>query len=172
MDEKKSELSLVDQAIARGVARRLEQEAELTQEAKTRRHYENHLEVLVTALLPEIQKLHGTKTRVHGELQVDPRADFRFNTIATVQTADGRPVAWFKAGVIHGTMDGSDDCRDIPYTTVRAWARVYPPGNIYQDMDTQELKPGNNGGSEASCGDVKELPEFLSKIAGYLAAWF
>lgn len=85
-------------------------------------------------------------------------------------------VAWFKAKVISGTYDASDDCRNIEYTEPRVWMRIYPPhkanyAGIDFGWDVQELNMYNNGGGEFSFGSLEKAPKFFEDFAKQLALW-
>ena len=86
-------------------------------------------------------------------------------------------VAWFKARIVSGTYDASDDCRGCEYTEPRIKMRIYPkvrysnPNLSANDWDTQELREYSNGGFEFSFSSLDKAPKFFEDFAKQLALW-
>src|SRR5271168_3599294 len=76
------------------------------------------LQKLRALVLKALSELDGQQT-LHGKLRVKRVQNDADGVIAYLVADEVKKVAWFKAGIVSGTFDASDDCRDIPFTEAR-----------------------------------------------------
>jgi hypothetical protein len=126
------------------------------------------------AVIAELKKLEGEQTK-WGPFSLD-LSNLARDVFAYLQVGQ-RKVAWFKARIVSGTFDGSDDCRNIPYTEPQVWARFYPPDpsrNHDGSWDLEEISKNHNGGRTITHSDRYEgkMKRFFEEMAGQLSVWF
>lgn len=130
-------------------------------------NYQKQLLAMRSLLLKEVQKLDQQPSK-YGTFKVTESNGVIF------LCSDYKRIAWFKAKVVTGTYDASDDCRGIPYTEARVWARLYSP-NYHRDhdgnWDLEEQRWYHNGGWTERVSSVEEMPKFLEEVAKHLAQW-
>lgn len=121
-------------------------------------------------LIKELEKINGQKSK-YGKFKLIKKKDPRFSIIAELEV-NGKLVAWFKAKIISGTYDGSDDCRDIPYTSATIHASFYKPDHLGNYIGRiSEYGYENDEGQIISCYNVDNMPVFFEKMAERLANW-
>jgi hypothetical protein len=168
-------MSILDQAREAADKQRQKAEQEAAADAANDAFRHGIVDQMEAMLFEELDKLDGQQTK-HGVLHLDRTHDHS-QIVAYLRATDQRDqnhmVAWFKAGVVSGTYDASDDCRDIPYTSCRVSARFYPPevGTRRRTWDIQELEMYHGGGWTWSCSSLQEMPKFFSQVAEQLARW-
>lgn len=151
-------------------------ETEAKTAAEIAARLETQLQKLTKLLRAELRKLNGQKCR-YGTFVLKKDSVVRFGGVRQVYLlmADTRMVAWFKAGVVRGTTDLSDDCRGVPFTEAQITARFYPPhpNREYHDgtWDLQGTRYYFNGGQQESFTEVDQAPNFFRFVAERLAEW-
>lgn len=109
-----------------------------------------------------------------GVFKLEKRPDAWLITCTAESSTYAAKVLWYKAEVVSGTWDASDDCRDIPYTAPCLTIRMYPP-NVRQDhdgtWDLEQRRYYHNGGWEWPASTSDEVSYMLYELANYLARW-
>lgn len=167
-------MSLVEKA--KKTAEAKDQEAKRVEDAETR--FQNGLKKQVSAMskkaikaLREFDKVkvsRGTLKLVTGQ-EAKGMGSHSWDRIAVLNltdmgvTVDDR-LLYIDCGIVSGTFDGSDDCRDIPYT--RVILSIYSDKNIYNGpyRSTRAFYE--------SARSVEEIDNLLDKVAEYLAPLF
>lgn len=162
-------MTLLDEArkiaLQTTAAKATQEEAERTVRAK----FQTLVDKLRDEVTNELRSLVGPPGPFQGDFMQVGGPD----TFAIIHAGSAK-VAWFKATVVSGTQDLSDDCRGIPFTEARVWARVYPPQrNERHDgtWDFAEERYYHNGGMTYRCSSEEDLPRFLKELAEAFAPW-
>jgi hypothetical protein len=136
------------------------------------------LSVMKSLVIDELKKIDGQQGfKVEFLEKEDWTNVFAYLTKFVGERTCESKIAWFKAKVVSGTYDASDDCRNIEYTEPRIWMRIYPPykaghnNRINDSWDTQELLEYSNGGYELYLSSLNDAPKFFANFAGRLSLW-
>ena len=143
-------------------------------QARIQANLQRDLESTKAAVIAELKKLDGEQTKF-GAISLDFTNTAR--DVFAYLNVGPKKVAWFKARIVSGTFDGSDDCRNIPYTEPQVWARFYPPDpsrDYDGSWDIEETARGYNGGRTITYSDRYEgkLKRFFEEMATQLSTWF
>jgi hypothetical protein len=166
------ESSIIEQAKQIAEINKKAKEKELEIEKKYQAGLRSDLKDMTSALFEELDKLHRQANK-HGTFSVIKDNSY-IDVIAYIAVNDKR-IAWFKANIINGEYNYSDDC-SVPYTEPLIWARIYPPDPNYRDydgtLDIMEKRWYHNGGRSLSCSSVSGIPKFFEEMAKILSVWF
>lgn len=156
--------SLLDRAKSIAEQEELVTKKKAEEESAILEGYQKQLLAMRALLLKEIQKLDQQPSK-YGIFKVTESNGIIF------LCADYKRIAWFKAKVVSGSYDASDD---YTYTEARVWARLYSP-NYHRDhdgnWDLEEQRWYHNGGWTERASSVEEMPKFLEEVAKHLARW-
>lgn len=154
------------------VAKREQQDAA----SRLANSYQQEAKALKIALLAQLHDLDGKRANC-GKFKLELRDDDQggYYPCAYLTVNGNRKVAWFKVGVVSGTYDASDDCRNIPYTEACITARFYPPNPNHEtcngDWDNEERRYYHNGGWTESCSNVDKMPKFIEEMTKWISKW-
>lgn len=169
-------MSVLDRAMALAAEERAKDDQAEATVVAAQKHRNAIVAQTKVLLFAELTKLDGHPTK-RGPFRLERRDDMD-QVVAYLWAADnpaylaeGTMVGWFKVGVVVGTYDASDDCRDIEYVNCRVRARIYSPDSRRRTWDVQELEQYHGGGWSWSCSSIDELPKFFEELATQLAAW-
>jgi hypothetical protein len=171
-------MSILDKALEIAIKQKEEEQRFLEQRKIAYAKMQEELSAMKSLVIDELKKIDGQ----HGfKVQFIENEDWTFNVFAYLTKFAGEhtcesKVAWFKAKVVNGIYDASDDCRNIEYTEPCVWMRIYPPRKfdyygIDASWDIQELKMYNNGGGEFSFSSLEDAQKFFANFAGQLSLW-
>lgn len=169
--------TLLDKAREIAGERRVKEEQQAKcKKAELNKMYET-LNAMKDILIVELKKLDGQQAEC-GEFRINiydlQNEPPHYQVIAILQRyRDGfmpARVAWFKADVISGLEDLSDDCRNVPYTVPRIWARFYSPGfNGKWDFNEECIY---HGGFTIECSAVEKMEShFFKSMAEQISKW-
>ena len=165
-------MSLLDKALEIANKQKEEEQKLLDEKNLAAVRTQERLQAMKNLVIDELKEIDG-----HHGFKVEFFEKEVWQNIFAYLTHNQNKVAWFKARVVSGTYDASDDCRGIEYTEPRIQMRIYPkvrcsnPNFSANDWDTQELREYSNGGFEFSFSSVDKAPKFFEDFAKQLALW-
>lgn len=157
-------MSLIDLAKAKAQAD-LEAEANKAEnERKLWQSYQDDLNTLWNAVIDGLHEFHNEECN-GGILQL-VTGDSKLAVLKIVSGVQDRTILTIEGKIVSGTFDGSDDCRDIPYTE----ARVI----ISSPLERVQNFNGWASRSEYSeyARDFNKVEEVLKTTAAYLSKYF
>ncbi len=167
--------TLLDAAQQMADAQRAKATDERRAHDKERARLQDLLDRMSGPVIEALKKIDGHSTK-YGTFKVEfEKGGMPYNVIAYLRCGN-RIVAWFKAAIVHGSFDGSDDCRDIPITYLQVWARFYGPNAHNRDdhdrgWDISETRWYHNGGVQESCDTLEAMPKFFAAMTMQLSLW-
>lgn len=168
-------MSLVEKAKKK--AEEEDQEAKMAKEADDR--FQNGLKREVSAMSKKVikalrefdkVKVSGGTLRLATGQKAKGMGPHEWDRIAVLNLVDDtgatvdQRLLYIDCGVHSGTFDGSDDCRNIPYTA--ASLHIYSDKNVYNGpyRSTRDF--------HESARSVEDVDKILDKVAEYLAPLF
>lgn len=140
----------------------------LAEEDEAKRANVRRLEILdemKRKFLEGIQELDGQKCS-SGTLRVLTKIETYLAVLVLDPDRNERSIWLLKAtaGIVSGTFDGSDDCRDIPYCNPNITIEV----ELHQNRrDLARVLPG-----KSSAKNVEEIQPLLESVARFLGPLF
>ena len=171
-------MSILDKALEIANKQKEEEQKFLEERNLAFVRMQEQLQAMKDLVIDELKKIDGQHDfKVQFLEKEDWKNVFAYLTYNKYGKDFDSNVAWFKAKIVSGTFDASDDCRGIEYTEPRIRMRIYPkvrysnPNFSANDWDTQELRECSNGGFEFSFSSVDKAPKFFEDFAKQLALW-
>ncbi len=170
-------MSVLDEAYKQARHLKEEKEQELEKERTYREGLRQDLAQLTDTLLQELKTLHNQKAGRYGLFCVEEISSsiwdvFAYLKIQSAENSSVYHVGWFKAKIVSGTFDGSDDCRNIPYTEPCVWARIWKAG--YQgawDVQERDSSCNHPQWSSLAFSAPSEFGKFKKELTMALAPW-
>lgn len=174
--------NILDRAKNIGEAAQKEKEAQVEAKAAGHRALSKKADDMKDLVVKELKKINNKENK-YGKFKLElienPGWDKVFAYLTVTNKNKGfmdYKVAWFKSGVISGTYDASDDCRDIPYTEACIWTRFYSPYPNRENhdgmWDVQENRWSHNGGWTFYASSTDKMEKFFEEMTSWLATWF
>lgn len=156
-------MSLVDIAKAKAEAENKAEKLREQRDREWRDGMQKELDKMTAKLMKGLREFNNVETK-HGKLKlVRTGSDAAIKLYRGTSTVD-EIILNVRCSIVSGTFDGSDDCRDIPYTK--------PCASVSRPQDDRNYSTLCGHYFYESADSVDKVDAVLTKVAEYLAPLF